>query len=64
MDDFVAMVYPLQVNSDAGFSSSLDIFADDLTLQIETQLRFLQQMSVDVIKLLCDSLTDLGLPIA
>eukprot|EP00959_Pyramimonas_sp_CCMP1952_P068301 1425432-Pyramimonas_sp.AAC.1 len=59
MDDFVAAVHPLQGNRGAGFSSSLDVFAGDLTLQAEAQLKFLQQMSVDVIKLLCESLTDL-----
>eukprot|EP00959_Pyramimonas_sp_CCMP1952_P233218 4873747-Pyramimonas_sp.AAC.1 len=64
MDGFVGAAQPLQGSCGAGFSSSLDVFADDLTLQVEAQLEFLQQVSVDVIKLLCESLTELGLPIA
>eukprot|EP00959_Pyramimonas_sp_CCMP1952_P448546 9392062-Pyramimonas_sp.AAC.1 len=64
MGDFAAAVQSLPGSCDAGFSSSLDVFADDLTLQVEAQLHFLQQMSVDVTKLSCESLTDLGLPIA
>ena len=46
------------------FRFSLDIFADDLTLQVACQLKALQQLSVETIKMLCDTLQDLGLPVA
>eukprot|EP00959_Pyramimonas_sp_CCMP1952_P385384 8076915-Pyramimonas_sp.AAC.1 len=63
MDDFVSAV-GLDIPARLGFSFSLDIFADDLTLQVVARRTDICRIATDAVALPCDTLLILGLPVA
>eukprot|EP00959_Pyramimonas_sp_CCMP1952_P376230 7880588-Pyramimonas_sp.AAC.1 len=63
LDDFVCTV-GLGIPAQMRFSFSLDVFADDLALQVVARRADLCRIATDAVALLCDTRQDLGLPVA